>query len=367
MARRCKFDGSMVKNVNKFDKRYDIRLAGYEDIEAIMDFIDEKWKKGHILSRDRALFEYEFLEKNQVNMILAIDRETKLIEGLFGFLPCSHTDDKSKYDIWGSLWKVNDSHKNEPLLGIELAKRVYGLTGCRMHIGNGANPNTTIPLRRIFWGDQTGKMKQYYRLNSKTDEYRICKIARPEFAGHKEKENLQEIIELPTMQKLKKAIDIESLDTYPYKDNWYIEKRFYGHPYYSYCVIGLKEKRGVTAIVVYREVEAVGKKALRIVDYIGKHQTFAETGEYWQAQMEEHGYEYVDFYEFGMDDKILNDAGFLCRKDGDLNVIPNYFEPFLRENVEIWVHYKYNGTTFFKADCDQDRPNLYQKAGVELR
>ena len=345
--------------MNKYDKHYEIRLAAYEDIASIMVFIDEKWKKDHILARDRALFEYEFSDGNQVNMILAIDRETGIIEGIFGFLPCSHTEDKRKYDIWGSLWMVNSSHKNEPLLGVEMAKRAYELTGCRMHIGNGANPKTTIPLRKIFFGDKTGKMKQYYRLNSNMDEYRICKIASPQIVSYKKKENLQEIIELTTMQRLKELFDIESLDTYPYKDNWYVEKRFYRHPYYSYHVIGLKESQGITAIVVYREVAAEGRKALRIVDYIGKHQIFAETGEYWQMQMEKCGYEYVDFYEFGVDDQILSDAGFLCRSDGDVNIIPNYFEPFLQENVEIWMHYKYNGTTFFKADCDQDRPNQH--------
>ena len=54
--------------MNKFDERYEIRLGTKRDIDNIMEFIDLYWKKGHILSIDRKLFEYEFLDGNQVNI-----------------------------------------------------------------------------------------------------------------------------------------------------------------------------------------------------------------------------------------------------------------------------------------------------------
>ena len=56
--------------MNKFDEQYEIRLALYKDIENIMDFIHKYWKKDHILMKDRRLFEYEFLEGKQVNIII---------------------------------------------------------------------------------------------------------------------------------------------------------------------------------------------------------------------------------------------------------------------------------------------------------
>ena len=347
--------------MNKFAQQYEIRLALYKDIENIMDFIHKYWKKDHILMKDRRLFEYEFLEGKQVNIIIAINRKTCSIEGLFGFLPCSHTSDIEKYDVWRSLWKVNDTQDNMPLLGIELAKRVYALTGCRMHIGNGANPKTTIPLRKIFFHDKTGKMKQYYCLNPSVNAYQICRVLNPRRSRYKVAEYLEGVLEIPTMEKFNEVFDAGSFDVYPYKDNWYVGKRFYSHPYYLYKVFGLKERQEVVAVVICREIEVKGVKILRIVDYIGNHAAFAETGQFWRQQMEEKGYEYIDFYEFGMDDKVLEDAGFVYRSDKDKNVIPNYFEPFLQENIDIWVHYKYVGTTFFKADCDQDRPNIVRK------
>ncbi len=34
-----------------------------------------------------------------------------------------------------------------------------------------------------------------------------------------------------------------------------------------------------------------------------------------------------------------------------------YFDPFLRENIEIWYQKSKEEIVIFKADGDQDRPN----------
>ena len=102
--------------MNKFDERYEIRLALYQDTEAIMAFIDAYWKKGHILAKDRELFEYEFVEGKNVHMVLAVERKTNSIQGIFGFSYCSHC--AGKRDLWGSLWKINEQHDNIPFLGV---------------------------------------------------------------------------------------------------------------------------------------------------------------------------------------------------------------------------------------------------------
>ena len=74
--------------MNAYDVRYEIRLANKSDIDSIMKFIDKYWKKNHIMSRNRELFEYEFLEDDgTVNFLLAIDRKNGLIQAL---LPCTH-------------------------------------------------------------------------------------------------------------------------------------------------------------------------------------------------------------------------------------------------------------------------------------
>lgn len=95
--------------MNAYDVRYEIRLANKSDIDSIMKFIDKYWKKNHIMSRNRELFEYEFLEDDgTVNFLLAIDRKNGLIQALNGILKASH--DTEHLDIFGSFWKALDGN-----------------------------------------------------------------------------------------------------------------------------------------------------------------------------------------------------------------------------------------------------------------
>lgn len=348
--------------MNQYDERYEIRLARKTDIETIMKFINDYWRENHIMSQNRTLFEYEYLDADgeTVNMVLAIDRATGLIEGIFGFLKCSNVQDNNKKDIWGSIWIVNSSHDNTPLLGIELAKRVYEFTNCRYQIGNGANPKTTVPLRKLYFGEKTVKMKQYYYLNSAKKEFKIA-VIHDKWIPRCNRSALPTCMErYDSIDEVKKCFDIENLDAIPYKDNWYLNKRYFDHPWYHYQVYGLHtaEQQVIEALMVTREVECNGEKVLRIMDYIGNQKLFSGLSTEFQRIVEENDYEYIDFYVYGFDEKVIYDAGFQKREENDENIIPNYFEPFLQKNVEIWAHYKTEGTLFFKADGDQDRPNI---------
>ncbi|RNB71718.1 hypothetical protein [Brevibacillus panacihumi] len=348
--------------MNKYDERYEIRLAKHSDIENIMSFLDTYWREGHIMARDRELFEYEYVNGDTVNFVLAIDKGTQLIEGIFGFLNCSQTPDSTKKDIWGSMWKVVDTHDNIPFLGVELARRVFALTGCRTQIGNGANPNTTIPLRRMFFGDKVARMQQYYLLNNEIDEYKIAIIQNKDSADYEVTDNGTFLVEFNSIDDVKRNFDIDRVESIPYKDYWYINKRFFNHPYYKYNVYGLQDaNRKTGALMMTRTIECNGSKIMRIVDYIGDQQLFASLGKNFASLLKEHEYEYIDFYTLGFNEKHILSAGFKLRTDHDPNVIPNYFEPFVRKNADIWAHYKFDGTLFFKADGDQDRPNQLKK------
>lgn len=346
--------------MNKYDVRYDIRLAKISDTDDIMHFIGEYWRNGHIMSRDKKLFKYEYADGDYLNFVLAIDKNNKLIEGIFGFIKCSNTKDAKKKDIWGSMWKVNDLHDNIPFLGVELAKRVFTLTGCRTQIGNGANPNTTVPLRRLFFGDRVVKMKQYYLLNSYIDDYKIALIKDKGNEVTISTQNETTLQEFHSIDEVKNLFDIESIEVIPYKDIWYVNKRYFCHPYYKYFVYGLADTTGkIGALIMARVLECNGRKVFRIVDYIGNQELFAGLSKQFQKLIDDNDFEYIDFYTYGFDEESISKAGFKLRSDDDPNVIPNYFEPFLRKNVDIWAHYKLDGTLFFKADGDQDRPNQF--------
>ena len=68
-------------------------------------------------------------------------------------------------------------------------------------------------------------------------------------------------------------------------------------------------------------------------------------------------YEYIDFYCHGFDTEYVRQAGMIELVENDTNIIPNYFAPYVAENIDIWVGTPKGRAMFFKADGDQDRPN----------
>lgn len=339
----------------EFDQIYDIRLATREDIPSIMEFLGKYWRKDHIMANNRMLFEYEYVHGDEVDFVIAVNRKNDVIEGIFGFLRCTKT---RSGDIWGSMWKVSDNPDNMKMLGIELAKRVYPLTGCKSHIGSGANPKTTVPLRKIFFHDKTAKMQQFYWLNPEMKDYAIIDVRHRWIPKKGEDAPIYRIKHFSLFEELDHAYNLELDQGIPHKDSWYIRHRFFEHPIYKYDAFGIMDENSVCKAVFFgRTIEVAESKIYRIVDYIGEQAMVAGLYEEIKELALRGNYEYIDFVEYGINEEYLTAAGFRNR-DWEDNIVPNYFEPFLRENVDIWVHYKEDGTTFFKADGDQDRPNV---------
>ena len=71
--------------------------------------------------------------------------------------------------------------------------------------------------------------------------------------------------------------------------------------------------------------------------------------------------EYIDISHVGLDESVLEAGGFINKAKTNL-IVPNYFEPFNMRNIELGYTFKSidknEQAIFFKADADQDRPNL---------
>lgn len=339
--------------MNRYDERYEIRLATVDDIEMIMSFIDTEWKKGHILATNRDFFEYEFLEEDgTVNIVIAIDRNKRTLEGMVGFLKTSH--DPSCMDIWGCMWRAREG--NMTLLGVELVKRRDELSGCRQSIEVGSNPNTSYLLFKTIMRKYVGKMEHFYRL-ADCREFKIAKVNH--FPKVVEDSIISaNIIRFDDIVQLRERYDLtQNKDQVPYKDEWYINHRFFNHLIYKYDVYGVELENEVKAVFVTRNQHLEDRIAVRVVDYIGDRSTFSYTFDFWTGILEQNEIEYVDFYCLGFEHEYLKKAGFTLKQENDTNIIPNYFDPFVQKNIEILVHSTSEKTFFCKADGDQDRPN----------
>jgi len=340
--------------MNAFDEKYDFRFAKLSDVGAIMEFVKSEWKANHIFATDRDFLLSEFGDGDFVQFVLAVNRQSGKTDGMIGFLLASK--DPDCLDIWSVMWKITARRPVMPFLGIELMERLMQMTKCRTEIGVGANPMTSIPILKMELNFWVGKMDHYYRLSDRSN-FRIAMI--------KEFRKSEKIPTEPRTLKEYHGIDELADDFHfekektvrPYKDSWYIGRRFFHHPVYKYCVYGVQNsQRKTEAILVGRPVECNGSRIFRIVDYIGDEKAFCGLYDTFTELLK--GYEYIDFYCYGLEEKSILGAGFVKRDENDGNIIPNYFEPFVRDNVDIWINSSKAGCRFFKADGDQDRPNI---------
>lgn len=337
--------------MNAYDRRYDIRLAQYGEVDEIMRFIKDNWSNVHILANNREYFEYEYVNGEDVHFLLARDRQDNEIAGIIGFIPAS--EDKQNLDVWTVMWKVKE--KVMPLLGMELLKRVKIILGARASLGVGDNPNTTIKLLNKLTDYETGKMRHFYMLSRKK-EFNIADIKKPVYADMVRRDLNVSAIKIESVKELEELFSCKALkESVPYKDTWYIKHRYIDHPVYAYQIYGLKEKECIEALLIVREQIYNDSKILRIVDYLGNQKMFSGLNDFFEEKLRE--YEYIDFYVLGFEYQNIFDAGFVERQDDDVNIIPNYFYPYEKRNIDIWCSGSEKGTLFCKGDADQDRPN----------
>jgi hypothetical protein len=166
---------------------------------------------------------------------------------------------------------------------------------------------------------------------------------------------------LSTFEELREHFNIEAYrQNKPYKDEWCIEYRYYKNIARNYKVYGIdKGNDAYDSIIVLREASHRGVKICKIVDFIGLDEDISELSSEFQRIIVENDYEYIDFYCYGISHKILTKAGFELRGSGDKNVIPQLFEPFVRQNKDIYFFTNdIDGFHMYRGDSDQDRANV---------
>lgn len=334
---------------------YDIRLASQEDIPMIMEYIDEDWRRGHIMSVDRELFEYEMLNADgSVNMVIAYNRDKKQIDGCLGFLKSAYGVDS--FDTWGSIWKVRKDCDN--LLGLKLVDRVKKIVGNRFYLGIGINPNTAMRIHKMLLRDHVAKMNHYYRLANRED-YRLAVVKHVDVYEDVGSNFQQYEVKLLDIDSFAEQFDdlVVNRDDSPYKNKDYFIHRYFKHPIYLYNVYGVYEKGILASFFILREDEHLERIAIRIVEYYGREECMGAIQNIFPQLFAQESVEYIDFYEHGFLRQNVEQAGFHLLEENDSNIIPNYFSPFVQENIDIWVSSPTDGTKFVKGDGDQDRPN----------
>ena len=328
---------------------YSVRHAEIADKEDIVIFMNTYWGSSHPLINNPVFLNYYFCSNGKLQFCLAEDENG--IAALCGYIlaNCSNVP-----DIWVSIWCARKDARGA---GITLMGKMKELTDCHVIACNNIRENTMAFY--TFLGYTALRLPHYYRLADKNN-YSVAKVANKNILPLNGSVSLVEILDNTILEK----VFANTANIYPEKDIWYIKRRYFDYPMQNrqkYRIFGVQGASGnkYSELLVLRATIVNGVTVLRIVDFIGCPAVFCELGNAIATIMEEENAEYTDFYCYGIDKDILTKAGFTERLRDDENVIPNYLDPPLYENTEYFFFTDTTENfTMFKADGDQDRPNI---------
>jgi len=353
-----------------------IRFAESADQPALVEFIRDHWSSTHIFAERPEVFDWQYgpdPSGDRVNMIFAADVRddatgtgSSTVLGVLGFIPMGRFDPSlGDQDVLLAIWKVRDDAP--PGLGLRLLKQIERDLAARL-IGAIGISQMVKPLYGLL-KYEVGSMVHSAVLRPGVTEFRIADGVPADIlrAGAAEPDPDLSLEPIDPSPDLVAAIDALASSHVPAKSHRYLVQRYLDHPWYRYHLRLVRVAGRPVAVVVWRVVEAEGSRVLRIVDIVGDVNWLARAQGHLQGLTVENDAEYIDLVQTGIDDQTLDAGGFLTiGPESDL-ILPNYFSPFERRNVQIEFAYKVTGDDtpvhLFRADSDQDRPNRVAELG----
>ena len=331
------------------------------DIDDLLRFIEEQWKPGHILVTERRLLDWQYRDTDGsgYSFVLARRRQDSAVLGILGYISACRFDPALARDnvIWLTTWKVRDD-ANVAGLGIQLLRY---LTSTEPHVAVGAVGLTpaTLPIYSAL-GYRVGELRHYVHANAAIDTFELATLGSRQTIAHRAAR--LETRRLTRDDEFSAIVWACTDARVPRKTPEYFRQRYARHPVYTYIVLSFLDAGTAAGLLAARIAEHGGRRALRIVDFIGAQEVLAQTGPAVQALLEEFDAEYADVYNAGIDAEVFARAGFAPVDPQGPDVVPDHFEPFERRNVRLWFSLKGPQPVLFKGDGDQDRPSVPQLA-----
>jgi hypothetical protein len=334
-----------------------IDFASADQGPALMGFIDSHWRKGHVLAIDRVLFDWQYFDqrRGRYNFITATD-DAGEIQAILGFIPLCQFDPDIELGrlVWLAIWRVTDAFAGLRL-GKSLLDHLIEMIQPKIIGANAISDSAAHRYRSA--GYVLGRLAHHYVVNPNKRDFSLLDMTR---------DQRDALPSRPTPTRTIEKIDAEKFVMAaanwmgePRKSPRYYDNRYFRHPSYDYWPMRIRDGARTIGLLVVRQCEHAGARALRIVDVLGPAESFI--GVSWDRWLGVTDAEYVDLYSAGLSWGVLYRAGFMRREPKSLGaIVPNYFEPFSRTNVEIDVMTSVPvGPSYriFKGDSDQDRPN----------
>jgi hypothetical protein len=321
------------------------------DVPQLMAFIDKYWNKGHILSKNRAVLDWYYGQPEGCDFLLA--KRNNEIFAVLGFIDTERFYQSATLapELWLALWKVR-SDAASPGLGLrlilELKKRFPKRAITVLGLSDEAQKIYSLLRYSVF------SLSHLFIYNRQKLNYKLLVGTLPAYQFTSFDGELTLELKPDALHADEKLIQDVRQRGAEYFINKYLE-----NPFYRYQIYCIRTETNV-AYAVLRAVTFDNVSALRMVDFWGDLRLLAESVIGFVHLVEQQDMEYLDIYLYADEIPLLLSAGFISRAECDPSVIvPNYFEPFVQQNVDIKCAMEkgFSGPVF-KADGDQERPNL---------
>jgi hypothetical protein len=336
------------------DPRLILRFGDNADVSIVSRFIDEHWKQGHVLSRDRELFEYMYLEKDgRLNFVIAFDPQSNEVIAILGYIPTDVLHSRISLSMWKSR---PDAHLRKYKAGLALLRFLIDELKPVSIYSCGINVDTRDVYH--FLGYVCDVMNHHVIVNNEIAEFKIIKnppVA--SFYSHSSESAASSLAVIKSDEELRNAASkLEFVETL--KDIDYLCHRYLNHPRFKYEVREVLLNDKTVGILFFRRFFANDRSCIRIIDVVGAEICLKSAIRPLAQEMTINGDEYIDLLSWGLDGGELNEAGFLNCRDFTDCVAPDYFSPFSQTTVDRWLFTNLPETEIiYKGDGDQDRPN----------
>lgn len=331
----------------------EIRKLKKEEYGLLVDFLKNYWKSNHSLVKSKQLMDFQHLDGDYYNFYVAIEDGT--IYSLQGFIKSSLYDDSlaGEDDCWGAIWKtIPNQKKGELGLWTRDAIREKEMN---CSIGGIGLSGFSKVINKLS-GNTMGYMNHYYIANRSVSEFKICVNPEVDLSVHVVSEgwrieqniHLDQVTEPTTGYRPRKTLK-------------YFENKYLYHPVYKYLFWGIFCNEKLVSIWAVRRIIVDGVSIFRVVDVLGRIDEVPDLTENLQEILRTESCEYIDFLNYGINPDVYKTMGFKkLNYEENKTIVPQYFEPFEQKNVLLDVSYraKYDEYVVFKADGDQDRPNI---------
>ena len=338
-------------------KKIQISRLYIKKIKQLQSFLQNYWRKNHIFAKNKNFLIWQHKKGSFLTYVIA--KLKNRIIGVQGYIPQSHYDPKlPEGEIFLGIFRVIKNIL--PATGFKIFKFIQKNLA-KKFIGSSGKWNEQIANYNKYLGFTVGFMDHYLVTSPYLKKYQILNFNRKLVTPIRS--NSCEFCEIDEKFLKKKKLSNLFRHQYPKKSNIFIINRYLRHPIYKYNVFLLKKYSKPQAIIIIRKVKIGRASALRIIDFIGKQNEISNIGKLIIYLFKKHKSEFIDIYSYGINIKYMERTGFVNRRKINNLIVPDYYEPFVRKNINLMYGYicKYNQENkirILKGDGDRDRPGI---------